>query len=141
MQELFLRLTRARGFEKADSLYAYAWKAAANLAFGWHRQQRRDVCFLEAAEPASETSDGTLEKMIKEEQFRRVLQVTATLRELPRNIIVMRYIEEKSYEEIADRLGKNTGHIRSLCSKTLNRLRDRLNVRESDHTEREVCCE
>lgn len=141
MQELFLRLCTARGFEKADNPYAYAWKTAANLAFRWHRRQKSSFRSLDAVYLSGAAPDDSLAKLIEAEQLRRVLRVTATLKELPRNVIVMRYIEQKSYEEISEHLGKHPDYIRALCSKTLRRLRDKLGVRSADPAGREVCCE
>ncbi len=141
MQELFLRLSGSRGFEKASCPYAYAWKAAANLAFRWHRRRENDARRLDAIRLSETPGGNLLDKVIEEEQVRRILQVTASLRELPRNVIVMRYIEQKSYEEIADNLGKRPDYIRALCSKTLSRLRDKLGVPAADPAGREVCCE
>lgn len=141
MQELFLNLTGSRGFEKTSCPYAYAWKTAVNLAFQWHRRRKNDARRLEALRLSESSVDDALEKMIEDEQLRRILRAAAALRELPRNVIVMRYIEQKSYEEIADSLGKSPDYIRALCSKTLSRLRNMLGVQTADPAGREVCCE
>lgn len=141
MQELFLRLSGSRGFEKASCPYAYAWKAAANLAFLWHRRRENDARRLNAVRLSETLTENSLDRMIAEEQIQRILQITASLRELPRNVIVMRYIEQKSYEEIADSLERRPDYIRALCSKTLSCLRNKLGVRTADRAGREVYCE
>jgi RNA polymerase sigma-70 factor (ECF subfamily) len=138
MQELFIRLCCARGFAKALNPYAYAWKTAANLAFEWRRKQKITFESLEAAVVSDESNRQTLEQMIEEEQLNRVLCVTSGFNELARNVIVMRFMEQKSYQQIAERLGKNPNHIRSLCSKTLERLRRIMNIEISVHVKKEV---
>jgi RNA polymerase sigma factor (sigma-70 family) len=141
MQELFINLSGSRGFDKALNPYAYAWKAATNLAFSWHSQKKVNTEPLESIRLPDESSPAALEQMIQDEQLRKVLQITATFKELARNVIVMRFIEQQSYEEIAVRLGKNPDYLRALCSKTLERLRNSLDHQLSDHTDKEVCCD
>jgi DNA-directed RNA polymerase specialized sigma24 family protein len=36
----------------------------------------------------------------------------------------MRYIGQESYEHIADQLGKSPHHVRALCARAMDRLRD-----------------
>lgn len=141
MQELFIKLSTSRGFGKAENPYAYAWKSAVNLAFRWHSQKKRNIESLESVQLPQVTNQDALTEMIQQEQLQRVLQVTATFKELARHVIVMRFIEKKTYEEIAVRLDKNPDYLRSLCSKTLKQLRHKLNHIPSDLTDREVCCE
>ncbi len=137
MQELFIKLSTSYGFDHADNPYAYAWKAAANLAFRRHKHKQCYGISLEPVQLTQITNQGTLTKMIRQEQLQQVLQITATFKELARNVIVMRFIEEKTYEEIAERLGKNPDYLRSLCSKTIKQLRQKL----SDQIDMEVSYE
>jgi RNA polymerase sigma-70 factor (ECF subfamily) len=131
MQELFLRLSQSEGAARARDLYAYAWRAAANLAFEWRRRQRIKLSPLEDREPLDESRLPALAQMVRDEQIERLLRATARLDELARNVVVMRYIEQASYEQIAARLDKNPAYLRSLCSKSLVRLRDMLSERDS----------
>lgn len=139
MQELFIKLACSRGFENANNPYAYAWKSATNLAFRWHSQNKRNIESLKSVQLNQESDQDALTKMIQQERIQRVLQVTSTFKELPRNIIVMRFIEQQSYEQIAERLGKNPDYLRSLCSKTLKQLRQKLYHQLSDLSDPEVC--
>jgi RNA polymerase sigma factor (sigma-70 family) len=139
MQELFIKLSCSRGFEKATNPYAYAWKSATNLAFRWHSQKKRNTESLESIQLPHEPNQDALNEMIRQEQIQHILQVTATFKELPRNVIVMRFIEQQSYEEIAERLGKNPDYLRALCSKMLKQLRFKLNDQLSDLSDSEVC--
>ena len=136
MQELFIRLSAARGFAKALNPYAYAWKTAANLAFDWRRKQKINFEYLDPAVLSDESNQHTLEQMIQQEQTNRILQVTCGFNELARNVIVMRFIEQKSYQQIAERLGKKPDYLRSLCSKKLKHLQEILNNKISSQQER-----
>ena len=138
MQELFIRLSGARGFAKAHNRYAYAWRTAANLAFEWRRKQKITFESLEASAVSVGASQQTLDRMIVREQLDRVLEVTSGFDELARNVIVMRFIEQKSYQQIAERLGKNPEYLRSVCSKALEQLRRIMNKEMSAYTKNEV---
>lgn len=138
MQELFLRLSRSKGLERAQDPYAYAWRAATNLAFEWRRRQKVRPQPLEEDARENEPHDQPLGRVIRDEQVRRVLEATSRLDELARNVIVMRFIEQEPYEEIAARLGRDAAYLRSLCSKTLVRLRGMCADAEARRTDREV---
>ncbi len=130
MQELFLRLSQSDGTTKARDVYAYAWRAAANLAFEWRRRQRIKLSPLDKTEPPDESRLPALGRMIRDEQIEHVLEATSRLDELARNVVIMRFVEQKSYEQIAGQLGRKPAYLRSLCSKSLARLRDILSERD-----------
>ena len=67
-----------------------------------------------------------IRKMIRDEELEQVLDATAKLSDLARNVVVMRYIEQASYEEIGRRLGKKPQHVRSACAKAMAQLREML---------------
>ncbi|MBN2590919.1 MAG: sigma-70 family RNA polymerase sigma factor [Sedimentisphaerales bacterium] len=124
IQELFLKLSNSRGFEKSNCREAYARKVAINLAFDWRRKIRKK---LDSQEYAYEvvTNDGSpLSKIIKSEELEEMLNTLEQLNENSRQIIILRYIEQQSYEDIAEQTGKTTHQVRALCSKALTRLRD-----------------
>ena len=69
--------------------------------------------------------------MIQAEQMEQVLDATSQLTDLARDVVVMRYIEQESYDEIAQRLGKKPQHVRSVCAKGLARLRELLTEKQT----------
>jgi RNA polymerase sigma factor (sigma-70 family) len=130
MQELFLRLCRSRGFDKAKDPFAYAYRAAINLAFEWRRSRRFKFQPLDENCLPAENRCPSLDVMIQTEELQRVLDATSQLSSLARDVVIMHYIEQKPYEEIGRRLGKKPRHVRSLCAKALARLRVLLTDRE-----------
>ncbi len=138
MQELFIRLSSSSGFDKARDPYAYAWKTAANLAFDLRRRQKVKLQPLEKDDYADEPCRPALGRMIRDEQLHRILEATSKLNELARNVVVMRFIEQESYDQIALRLGKNPDYLRSLCSRSLARLRETLAEQNDAHTDKGV---
>lgn len=123
MQELFLKLSNSRGFEKSASRDAYARRAAINLAFDWRRKSRQAVAQEFACEVVS--SDGSpLSKIIRTEELEGMLNAIEKLNEKGRQAIVMRYIQQQSYENIAEQIGKTPHQSRAICSKAMFRLRE-----------------
>ena len=123
MQELFLRLSNAKGLDGARDPFAYAWRVALNLAFEWRRRRTVKCQPLDEACLPADNGPSALEKIIRAEQLQQILDATAQLSELAREVVVMRYLEQQSYEQIALRLGKKPQHLRSVCAKALARLR------------------
>ncbi|MCI0498889.1 MAG: sigma-70 family RNA polymerase sigma factor [Planctomycetales bacterium] len=77
------------------------------------------------AEPISENTD-PLDNLIAGEQIQKVLGVIGQLNGLARQAFVMRYIEEDSYEMIAEHLGRTPHQLRAICSKAMKYLRVQL---------------
>ena len=85
MQELFLRLSNAKGLDRARDPFAYAWRVALNLAFEW-RRHRRKVRFepLDEARLPADSGPSALDRMVRTEQLEKILDATAQLSELAR---------------------------------------------------------
>jgi RNA polymerase sigma-70 factor (ECF subfamily) len=126
LQDLFIRLWNSRAFDTAEDTFAYAYRAAINLAFEWRRKRKRSSRPAEADCPRKDGSSSALGKMIRNEELEQVLDATMQLSDLARDVVVMRYIEQESYEEIGQRLGKKPQYMRALCTKAIARLRELL---------------
>ena len=124
LQELFIRLWSSKTFDKADDPFAYAYRAAINLAFEWRRKQKRISQISQENCPAPKENPSALGKMIQAEELEQVLNAASKLTDLARDVVVMHYIEQDSYEEIGRRLGKKPQYMRSLCSKAITELRE-----------------
>ncbi|OHB84722.1 MAG: hypothetical protein A2Z38_11570 [Planctomycetes bacterium RBG_19FT_COMBO_48_8] len=124
LQELFIRLSNSKGFDKAKDPFAYAYRAAINLAFEWRRRQQIRCQPLEGNCPVRQDNSSALGKMIHAEELEQVLDATSKLTDLARDVVVMRYIEQNSYEEIAQRVGKEPQYMRSVCAKAMAQLRE-----------------
>jgi len=123
MQELFIKLCRSRGFDKAKEPFAYAYRVAINLVFERRRSLRLKFQSLDEDCLSAENSRPSLDVMIQAEDMQRVLDATSQLSSLARDVVVMHYIEQKPYEEIGRLLGKKPQYLRSLSAKALSRLR------------------
>jgi RNA polymerase sigma-70 factor (ECF subfamily) len=138
MQELFIKLSNSRGFEKSASRDAYARRAAINLAFDWRRKFRQKLTHSAiVCEPVSNESS-PLSKLIRTEELEEMLDAIGRLNRSWRQAIVMRYIQQQSYDDIAEQMEKTPHHVRAICSKALNRLRNSLGVNQQKVTEKEI---
>jgi len=138
MQELFIKLSNSRGFRKCTSRDAYARKAAINLAFDWRRKLRQKLQFPSEVCELVSNDASPLSKLIQTEELEEILDAIGRLNRLWRQALVMRYIQQQSYDDIAEQMEKTPHHARALCSKALNRLRDVLGANQKNTTEKEI---
>jgi RNA polymerase sigma-70 factor (ECF subfamily) len=124
MQELFLKLSNSRGFEKSNSRDAYARRVAINLAFDWRRKLRPKNDVKEFAYEVIANDGSPLSKIIRTEELEEMLNAIEKLNEKGKQAIVMRYIQQQSYDNIAEQIGKTPHQTRALCSKAMIRLRE-----------------
>ena len=122
LQELFLRLWNSKAFDKAKDPFAYAYRVAINLAFEWRKKRKNLSRPLEGATPA-QINSSTLENMIADEELQQVLDATMQLSDLSREVVVMHYIEQESYDEISKQLNKKPQYLRALNAKAIAKLR------------------
>jgi RNA polymerase sigma-70 factor, ECF subfamily len=124
MQDLFIKLSGSKRLDKVDNLAAYARTCAMNLAFDWRRKQARThTCSDEFIDPASDDKS-SLSHLIENEQIKRILEAADRLNTLNRQVFVLRYIEQRSFEQIARDVKKTPHHVRALASRSLTRVRE-----------------
>jgi RNA polymerase sigma factor (sigma-70 family) len=134
LQELFLRLRHSAAFRLAIDPGGYATRAAVHLAFDWRRSARKSGHTDSQAE-AIAGNPTPLEVLIRREDVARVLDALGSLPEAPRALIVMRYLQEDSFEAIGRTLGKTPHQARALCHKALRRLRGAFRTLDQDESE------
>jgi RNA polymerase sigma-70 factor (ECF subfamily) len=139
MQDLFLRLHAAKEQGGIDCWYAYARRTAINLAFDWRRREKsRRSCPLDESLECASQAGSPLSRLIEAEELEQVLAAIGRLHGPSREAFVLRYIQQESYEQIAGQLGKTPHHVRALCSRAMNALRDMLGRHEPSSDEKEV---
>lgn len=131
MQELFLRLNRPNTLSRVKNPKGYAARAAMRLAFDWRRSRRRrpDKDAI-SEEPISKSTWGH-SQLEHREDLKAVLDDMGRLTTLARDILVMRYLEEQTYEDIAKIVSKTPHQVRAICHKAIVRMRKRQEARES----------
>ena len=124
-QDVFLKAYRALGGFKPDSsLYTWIYRIAVNTCLDYKRKSRREALkhksLAEASRSAEPFSPQTHESKDAAEAIQQAL---ASLKEQSRAVIVLREIEELSYEEIAQVLNISVGAVKSRVSRAREELR------------------
>jgi RNA polymerase sigma factor (sigma-70 family) len=98
-----------------------------NSCLDYHRKRRRFLPLLdEALDVFRSPRESTLNDLLREEQEERVQQIVAQLPEEQRIVVVLRYTDGLSYEEIADLLGCRRGTVASRLNRAHKALERRL---------------
>jgi len=138
MQELFIKLNNSTGSGKVANWNAYARRSAINLAFDWRRSQKLTVMSMgQIAEPVS-NDESPLGKLIHTEELAETLDAVGRLKKASREVLVMRYIQQEPYDNIAEQLGKTSHQVRALCSRAIRRLREVLVSNEHKSSKKEI---
>ncbi|HLI86087.1 MAG TPA: sigma-70 family RNA polymerase sigma factor [Bryobacteraceae bacterium] len=122
--EVFRRaLENLRGYEwRGPPFLAWLLKIAANaLAHRWEKAAR------ESGDPVPEIAepDADLERRAM------LFELVGRLPEAQRRVIELRYVEERSLNEIASELGKTEGAVKQLQRRALENLRAELEARHA----------
>ena len=147
-QEVFVRLfTRADKYHPSGSFRAWLFRIATNVAidairsrrrrfFGWSRRQKRP---LEQSRAQSDDLSllpdpriGALDGLIDRERAETVRSAVQTLPAKYRAALVLRDLQDLSYEEVADVLGIRVGTVKSRVNRARNLLREKLSNHAGD---------
>ncbi|MCA1621864.1 MAG: sigma-70 family RNA polymerase sigma factor [Acidobacteria bacterium] len=139
-QETFMRVyAAAERYQTSYAFSTYIYRIATNLAISELRRRKRRrlvslTTFFSERESPSDSCElempdkGPLQDVTVVEDERRaaVARAIATLPEKYRAPLVLRDVEERSYEEIASILGMNEGTVKSRINRARTFLRDKL---------------
>jgi len=136
-QEVFLKAFRGiRGFRRGSSLktwlYRIAIREALNRRRWWHRHQSRESSYedtnLRGAEPPVAADEPSpYDRCAAREAHEAVHRALARLPEVFRSAVVLRDIEDLSYEEVAEVLDVSIGTVKSRILRGRRALRELLN--------------
>ena len=122
-QETFMRVYRAADrYQTGYAFSTYIYRIATNLAISELRRRKGEALELDPAD-VRPLQDVTL---VSEERRAAVARAIATLPDKYRAPLVLRDIEERSYEEIAGILELSEGTVKSRISRARSFLRDKL---------------
>jgi RNA polymerase sigma factor (sigma-70 family) len=126
LQELFCRLSQSTGFQRAENPAAFAYRTATNLAFDWRRQRKRNPATDRVDDDFVAPDASPLADLVQREDLELTLNALGELPAAGREILVLRYLQQQSYESIAMQLGKTTHQVRAIAFKAIKRLRELL---------------
>src|SRR6185503_11043268 len=131
-QDTFVKLLSSIGQFRGDASFeSWLYRLVVNCCLDYHRKRRRFLPLLddaldEALDLFRAPNDSALHDLLREEQAERVQQLVAQLPEEQRMVVVLRYTEDLSYEEIADLLGCRRGTVASRLNRAHKALERRL---------------
>ncbi len=154
-QEVFLKVYRGMGSFHGNAslktwIYRIAIREASNQGRWWFRHKRRETSMDAPISEAAEGGEATLLDTLPDPgasplqclaRSEARARVESELRQLPepyRTAVVLRDLEELSYEEVADVLGVSLGTVKSRLMRGREALKKRLEayVREAGILER-----
>ena len=114
-QQVFLKLfTRIRQFQGESEFTTWLYRLTTNLCVDEQRKRRRVQQFGEGFEVREPRGRRTQEDNVEKAEVRRsVERAVAALKPKLRVVMLLKYFEELSYEEIADVLGLSKGTVAS----------------------------
>jgi len=122
LQETFLRYYKYG--DPVENPKAWLFKVARNVYLKRQRKRSREVSLeLVEADPVMPGMQIALER---EELIRKVREGLRKLKDHHREVIILRYMEGLSYEEIAAVLGESVGTIKSRLNRAKEKLKEKL---------------
>jgi RNA polymerase sigma-70 factor (ECF subfamily) len=134
LQEVFLKVyVNARGFDSKLSFSSWVYRIAHNEAVSWLRKKKSRPESTELAEDDYElfVHNAELANDFSEARLARdaVSRVLADMSEKYRTVLVLRFMEGKSYEEISDVLTVPGGTVATL----VHRAKKEFSSKYTDH--------
>jgi RNA polymerase sigma-70 factor (ECF subfamily) len=126
--QAFVKLNTFRG---GSAFYTWLYRIAMNLAISHCRRRRRPTVSIERSREATgsepvDQGDGPTAGLEQDDRVTQVQQALASLSDEHRTVLVLREMEECSYESIADMLDLPIGTVRSRLHRARLQLKDEL---------------
>ena len=127
-QDTFLKLMdRISQFRGDSSFDSWLYRLVVNACMDHRRKQRRILPVLEGFfDSFRSPEESTLEHLMRDEMQQQVQEVVSRLAPDHRIVVVLRYTEGLSYEEIADLLNCSRGTVASRLNRAHKILERRL---------------
>ena len=139
-QETFLKVYRGlSGFRAESGLKTWIYRIAINQAMNqqrwWRRRHRDETVSLELSRGENDTTLGSMlpgnsvspeAQAIANEREQRIMRALKEIKQEYRIALILREIEELSYEEIAETLTVSIGTVKSRIARGREELRRRV---------------
>ena len=123
VQEVLIKAMREpRFFEEEFKIQAWLYRVTRNLCFNLVRDRRRREVILYGQRRSEVAANDPLESVFEGERQREIMAAVDLLSAAHAEILTLRYYEDLSYAEIADRLGIRLGTVMSRLSRARERL-------------------
>lgn len=123
-QNTFIKVWRALplfSLRENGTFQAYLFKIARNLAIDYQRKKKE--VSLEVIADVIPSNENLEDIVSRKEEKNMVNKALSSLDKAEKQIVVLRYFEDMSYEEISKVVGKNEGAIRVQLHRILKKLK------------------
>lgn len=121
--EVFMRAWKHREMLEQGNQRAWLYRVARNLITDNYRR-KKETAISEDYEPVSDIN--LHDDAARREEIIRVRKVVAELSPLSRSVIILRFFEQLSSQEVADIMNKTPGNVRILQYRALKELKSKL---------------
>jgi RNA polymerase sigma-70 factor (ECF subfamily) len=123
VQEVFIKAMRERRFFDRDfKIKAWLFRVTSNLCFNIIRNRKRRGAILEGMQKKDRADADQLERVFAEQKQQTILAAIDRLTEDHREILLLRYYSDLSYQEIAEALDIALGTVMSRLSRAKCKL-------------------
>jgi RNA polymerase sigma-70 factor, ECF subfamily len=136
LQEVFLKVYQnLLGFDFKLKFSSWIYRIARNTAISYWRKNKRDWknFYLEDNEKLKnslEAQDDMEREMLRKINIENVNKIMLQLKPIYREVLTLKFLEDKNYEEISDIIQKPTGTVATLIFRAKKDFRDILNKSE-----------
>jgi RNA polymerase sigma-70 factor (ECF subfamily) len=125
-QEVFIKAWMAINKYKRTEVPVKAWlmTIARNLVYDYYKSKKKTTSLDEAEDIAEPESDNAIEKIEQADSEERLKRSIQKLGGDKQKVIMMRYIDGFSLQEIAKTLNKSEGAVRVIQFRALHDLKD-----------------
>lgn len=131
VQDAFVQAyVKLNTFQRHSAFYTWLYRIAINLGISWRRKQRQVISVDQRREDSgtepTDPGERPEDRLLKAELAGEVQAAMSLLSDEHRAILVLREVDDCSYEEIAEILEVQVGTVRSRLHRARLQLRDRL---------------
>ena len=127
VQDTLLKVWEQREeWERIDSLEAYALTVCRNRALDSLKRMGRDTRSLDEMDGSSHATDSGLRRLEAREQLSLVRKFMDGLPEVQRTIMLLRDIEGKTYQEIAQTIGVSETQVKVYLHRARTKIKERI---------------
>ena len=129
VQDTLLKVWEQREeWERIDSVEAYALTVCRNRALDSLKRMGRDTRSLDEMDGSSHATDSGLRRLEAREQLTIVRKFMDGLPEVQRTIMLLRDIEGKTYQEIAQTIGVSETQVKVYLHRARTKIRKELEI-------------
>ncbi len=127
-QEITYQLWRSYDhFKGAVKFSTWMYRVALNVAITFYRKTKTNEAVIQLTEPVNDPEDKIEDGSELEKNISTLQQFISELKELDKALMIL-YLEEKSYEEIAEILGITETNVATRISRAKDKLKQRFST-------------